>query len=78
MDKNIGFVGLGAMGWPMANNLVKAGFNVSVYDARTSEADRFAREVVGKAAPSLAALGESSDVVITMLPTSKIVAAVLF
>jgi 3-hydroxyisobutyrate dehydrogenase len=77
MDKRIGFVGLGAMGWPTAANLVKAGFDVGVYDARTAEAGRFALEVGGRAAPSLAALGESTDVVITMLPTSKIVAAVL-
>jgi 3-hydroxyisobutyrate dehydrogenase len=77
MDKRIGFVGLGAMGWPMAANLVKAGFDVSAYDARSTEAGRFALEVGGTAAPSLAALGENVDVVITMLPTSKIVAAVL-
>ena len=78
MDRKIGFVGLGAMGWPMAANLVKAGFDVSVYDARTAEAARFALEAGGTAAPTLAALGESVEVVITMLPTSKIVAAVLF
>lgn len=77
MDRRIGFVGLGAMGWPMAGNLVKAGFDVTVYDARTAEAGRFALEVGGRAAPSLATLGESVDVVVTMLPTSKIVAAVL-
>ena len=55
----------------MAANLVKAGFDVSVYDARTAEATRFALEVGGKAAPALGALGESSEVVITMLPTSR-------
>lgn len=77
MDKNIGFVGLGAMGWPMASNLVKAGFQVLVFDARAGEADRFVREVGGKAAASLKALGQASDAVVTMLPTSKIVDTVL-
>lgn len=77
MDKNIGFVGLGAMGWPMASNLVKAGFQVLVYDSRAGEAERFVREVGGKSAASLKALGEASDAVVTMLPTSKIVDAVL-
>ena len=33
MDKNIGFVGLGTMGFPMAANLKKAGFGVIGYDA---------------------------------------------
>jgi 3-hydroxyisobutyrate dehydrogenase len=77
MDKHIGFVGLGAMGWPMAGNLVKAGFQVTVYDARQEEAARFAKEVGGKAAASLRELGKTSDAVITMLPTSKIVESVL-
>ena len=72
----IGFVGLGAMGWPMASNLVKAGFPVVVLDARAEEAARFAQEVGGKAAAPKA-LGEASDFVVTMLPTSKIVDAVL-
>jgi 3-hydroxyisobutyrate dehydrogenase len=77
VDKNIGFVGIGAMGWPMASNLVKAGYQVLVFDARAGEAERFAREAGGKAAASLEALGEASDAVVTMLPTSKIVEAVL-
>jgi 3-hydroxyisobutyrate dehydrogenase len=73
----IGFVGLGAMGWPMASNLVKAGFPVVVFDARAEEAARFAGEVGGRAAAGPRALGEVSDFVITMLPSSKIVDAVL-
>lgn len=77
MDKNIGFIGLGAMGWPMASNLVKAGFQVIVFDARAGEAERFVREVGGKPASSLKALGQASDAVVTMLPTSKIVDTVL-
>lgn len=33
MSKKIGFVGLGTMGFPMAVNLIKAGFEVIGYDA---------------------------------------------
>jgi 3-hydroxyisobutyrate dehydrogenase len=77
MNTKIGFVGVGAMGWPMGANLIKAGFTLQVADARPTQASRFAAEVGGKVAASLRALGEASDVVITMLPTSKIVRAVL-
>ena len=30
--ENIGFVGLGIMGRPMAKNLIKAGYSLTVYD----------------------------------------------
>jgi len=50
---------------------------VQVADARADQASKFAAEVGGKAAASLRALGEASDIVITMLPTSKIVRSVL-
>ena len=33
-SRRIAFIGLGAMGKPMATNLVKAGFNLTVYDIR--------------------------------------------
>jgi 3-hydroxyisobutyrate dehydrogenase len=49
-----------------------------VFDAREAEAARFAAEVGGEVASSPRALGENSDVIITMLPTSKIVSSVLF
>ena len=77
MDTKIGFVGIGAMGWPMASNLLKAGFKVQVADARPEQAAKFAAETGARVAASLRALGEASDVVITMLPTSKIVRSVL-
>ena len=32
MAEKIGFIGLGAMGGPMAKNLVKAGFELVVFD----------------------------------------------
>ena len=77
MNTKIGFVGVGAMGWPMAANLIKAGFTLQIADARPAQAAKFAAETGVTVAASLRALGEASDVVITMLPTSKIVRSVL-
>jgi len=67
----IGFVGLGNMGRPMVENLLKAGFGLAVADA---EPRRLAGLGVKALLPaSLAALGEMSDIVIAMLPDGKIV-----
>jgi 3-hydroxyisobutyrate dehydrogenase len=75
--KRVGFVGIGNMGWPMAAKLLEAGFDVAVTDVAPDRADRFAREIGGRAAcdPNEAASG--AEAVITMLPTSKQVAEVV-
>ena len=77
MDTKIGFVGVGAMGWPMVANLIKTGFTVQIADARPDQASKCAAATGARVAASLRALGEAADVVITMLPTSKIVRSVL-
>ncbi len=76
MIRKIGFIGIGNMGWPMAANLVKAGFDVTVCDARPGHAAKFAAEVGGKAAASPAEAAGGMDAVITIVPTSKQVADV--
>lgn len=73
----VGFVGIGSMGWPMAARLVGAGHGVRVYDAQDGRAAAFAREVGGEPVASLRALAQASDAIVTMLPTSAIVAKVL-
>ena len=73
----IGFVGVGNMGWPMAANLLKGGFAVAVADARREVANNFAQQLGGSAPDTLAQLAAGADVVVTMLPTSAHVAAVL-
>jgi 3-hydroxyisobutyrate dehydrogenase len=73
----IGFVGIGNMGWPMAANVARAGFPLTVFDADRARAPRFAAEFGAKAAPSLAELGRAADIVVTMLPTGAIVRAAL-
>jgi len=74
--KRIGFIGIGNMGWPMAANLLKAGFDVAVCDAAPGRAAQFAKEVGGHAAASPAEAAQGADAVITILPTSKQVAEV--
>lgn len=65
------------MGYPMAGHLVGAGFDLVVADAALGVADRFAAEHGGTVAPSLPALGEAADAVITMLPTGAVVREVM-
>jgi 3-hydroxyisobutyrate dehydrogenase len=74
--RRVGFVGVGNMGWPMAANLVRAGFDVTVADAVPGRAAAFAAEVGGHAADAAAAAGDA-DALVTMLPTSDHVAEVI-
>ncbi|NGM86880.1 NAD(P)-dependent oxidoreductase [Parapusillimonas sp. SGNA-6] len=74
----IGFVGIGAMGSPMAACLIKAGYPVGVFDASPERCAAFQAQHGLKAAASLSALGQQSDVIITILPNSAIVQDVLF
>ena len=77
MATTVGFVGVGNMGCPMAACLVKAGFTANVHDSRRETVDNFVQQVGGTAPGSLRQLAEASEVVVTMLPTSAIVARVL-
>jgi 3-hydroxyisobutyrate dehydrogenase and related beta-hydroxyacid dehydrogenases len=69
----VGLVGLGMMGRPFAALLAKAGYPLSVYDIDAGTRDAVAAEVGVTAQPTLAELGQASDIVITMLPNSAIV-----
>ena len=73
----VGFVGVGNMGWPMAACLVRAGFTVNVNDSRREVANNFVQQVGGTAPDTLRQLAATSDVIVTMLPTSGIVEHVL-
>ena len=65
--ERIGFIGLGNMGGPMAANLVRKGFRVTVLDRVPARSERLAAAGAG-IAPDLAALVDASDIVVTMLP----------
>jgi 3-hydroxyisobutyrate dehydrogenase len=73
----VGFIGIGNMGWPMASNLGRAGHDVVVYDIDRARAERFADEHGARRAGSLAELGAAVDLVVTMLPTGRIVRSVM-
>ncbi|MEV6865460.1 2-hydroxy-3-oxopropionate reductase [Streptosporangium subroseum] len=74
---NIGFIGLGIMGSPMAANLVRAGHTVVGYDMSADRMDALA-EAGGKSAGSVAETIAQAEVVITMLPDSPQVEEVAF
>ena len=65
---NIGFIGLGIMGRPMAKNLLKAGYALTVYDKFAPLDDLVA--LGAKAAKSNKDVAAHSEVIITMLPNS--------
>ena len=73
----IGFIGLGNMGSPMARRLLAAGYNVLAHDANAANLQHFCEQNNCQAVNAPAALGESCDVVITMLPDGGIVRKVL-
>lgn len=68
---NIGFVGLGNMGWPMASRLVHAGLELTVFDMDSQKQRKFVEEHGCIGAASLAQVGENVQLAITMLPDSK-------
>lgn len=73
----IGFVGMGIMGAPMAINLVRAGFAVSVYNRTAGKCHPVVSAGATKC-DSLPALAASNDVVVTMVADTPDVEAVLF
>jgi len=71
---NIGFIGLGNMGLPMALNLLKAGHQVTGFDLAKSQLDAFAA-AGGAIADNANATAKDADVLMTMLPASRHVEA---
>ncbi|PRX48376.1 2-hydroxy-3-oxopropionate reductase [Prauserella shujinwangii] len=74
---NIGFIGLGIMGSPMAAHLATAGHTVRGYDVHPEAVDKLVA-AGGQAATSVADAVEAADAVITMLPNHPQVEAVVF
>jgi 3-hydroxyisobutyrate dehydrogenase len=66
----IGFIGLGNMGLPMAQNLIKAGHELHGFDIFPASVDRLVA-AGGKAAADAGAALKGADVLITMLPSGK-------
>jgi 3-hydroxyisobutyrate dehydrogenase-like beta-hydroxyacid dehydrogenase len=72
---NIGFIGLGVMGLPMATHLARAGHALTLHDLDAGLATRLAKELGGaaRAVDTPAQVGEGCDVAVTMLPNGEVV-----
>lgn len=72
----LGFIGLGIMGKPMSLNLLKNGFEVTVFDINQSAVEEMV-EKGARAALSPSEVGENSDLIFTMLPKGEHVKSVV-
>ncbi|MBT5677738.1 MAG: NAD(P)-dependent oxidoreductase [Rhodospirillaceae bacterium] len=63
--KNVAFVGLGVMGYPMAGHLVNSGHNVAVFNRTRARADKWAGEYSGRIANSPAEAAAGAEIVFT-------------
>jgi 3-hydroxyisobutyrate dehydrogenase len=75
-QEQVGFIGLGRMGVPMARHIADGGFPLTVFDVRVEAANRFCAERPAQCASHLADLSGAS-VIVTMVPTSKEVEEIL-
>jgi 3-hydroxyisobutyrate dehydrogenase len=74
---NVGFIGLGAMGLPMAARLRAAGYPLRVFDADAKRTAAVAAEIGATVAGTAAEAAADADIVVTMLPSSAVVTTVL-
>ena len=73
---NIGFIGIGLMGFPMTKNLLKSGYNLKAYNRSQDKADRL-KEFGAEISTSIKDVVTNSDVVITMLTDDAAVEKVM-
>src|SRR5712692_12042973 len=66
MTERVGLIGLGIMGKPMARNLLKDGFSLTIYNRTRAKADELAGEGV-RIADSPSEVARTSDVIITIV-----------
>lgn len=76
-ENRVGFIGLGRMGQHMARHVANAKLPLTVFDIRADVAGDFCTNHGAKLAHSIAEVAGNSDVVITMLPTSREVRSVV-
>ncbi len=73
--KRVGFIGLGLMGGPMAANIARGGFPLTVYNRDPAKTEPL-RALGARVATTPAEAGEQSDVVVTMLSDAEALRAV--
>jgi 3-hydroxyisobutyrate dehydrogenase-like beta-hydroxyacid dehydrogenase len=76
MDKELGFVGVGNMGLPMARRLLEAGFKLTIFDVRREPVQRLV-QLGATAAASAKEVADRTETVLVSLPTPAIVRQVV-
>ncbi len=74
---DIGFIGLGVMGAPMATHLARAGHRLTLLDLDTALTQRLAQALGAQAATTPAEVAGASEVIVTMLPDGQVVQQVV-
>jgi len=74
--KNIGFIGIGLMGFPMAKNLLKSGYKLKAFNRSQDKAEKL-KEFGAKISTSIKDVVTNSDVIITMLTDDAAVEKVM-
>ncbi len=73
---NIAFIGTGLMGFPMAKNLLKNGYNVSVYDKNLYKAEKLSK-YGASISKSLKEVVKNSEIIITMVTDDESVMSII-
>ena len=76
--RNVAFLGLGVMGYPMAGHLAKAGHRVTVYNRSPAKVSRWLAEHQGMGAATPAAAANGAEVVLMCVGNDDDVRAVIF
>ena len=76
--KRLGFIGLGAMGAPMARNLAAAGFELAVFDVDDPRTRAVAQDSGARAASSAADAASRADALVVMVTDASQAQAALF
>ena len=74
--EQIGFIGLGIMGLPMAKRLLEAGYQLLVNDVSQERVEILTR--LGARSAACSQIGQECGLVFTILPNGSIVQQVLF
>ena len=61
--KNVSFIGLGVMGYPMAGHLQNRGYNVTVYNRTTAKAEKWVEEYKGSMAKTPGEASQNSEII---------------
>ncbi|WP_353268397.1 NAD(P)-binding domain-containing protein, partial [Gemmatimonas sp.] len=73
----VAFLGLGAIGTPMARHLARPEFDLAVWNRTAAKAEAFAASAAARVAATPADAARDRDVIVTCLPVSRDVEALL-